>query len=97
MLKRSGIILLAVVLALCCSRLDWRGQASSKTEWEYKVTYIDVRSGAGVLLSYESQYEEQLNKLGAQGWELVNMEPTSHGNSGDAITRFICTFKRAKS
>jgi hypothetical protein len=41
--------------------------------FEYLNTYVDAVESSG---TYQSQLvEEQLNKLGQEGWELVNMTP----------------------
>lgn len=48
--------------------------------WEYKVKYLDERHDT----------EEELNQLGAMGWELVGFEPD--GSWSKASLKYI--FKR---
>ncbi len=57
--------------------------------WEYKTIVID---GKGFFRS-EFDLEEELNKLGNDGWELVTMvSPIAYAWGG--TVRLVATFKR---
>lgn len=54
------------------------------SQWEYQVK--------SYLLVGDDQYlTEELNKLGSQGWQLVNCTSTHKGG------KILCTFTRKKS
>jgi hypothetical protein len=48
-------------------------------KWEYKSIPI-IRSYAGVVA-----HEPQLNKLGAEGWELIAIVSACEGNAGTTV------------
>ena len=60
-------------------------QRAQQTRWEYKVLYVP-----GV----RSMSEEAMNKLGAQGWELVTYQAIN--NEGGTIGAGNYFFKRAR-
>ncbi len=84
MLKKriSLVILVAVVLV---SLTGWTAYTqkdkSSNPRWEYKA----------IGLSSISVDDNQLNTLGAQGWEFVGLYPVANGTGGDYYI-----FKRRK-
>jgi len=59
---------LTILALLTCLAVFALGatKVSPKITWEYKVIYHDY---------YKA--DEELNKLGGEGWELVAVEPTS--------------------
>ena len=61
-------------------------QRAVQTNWEYKVLYVP-----GV----RSMSEDVMNKLGAQGWELVTYQAIN--NEGGTIGAGNYFFKRARS
>lgn len=67
--KKSFLITLAIGMLIfaCISILGWshHSQAASKISWEYK--YLSPGDNM--------QAEKQLNELGAQGWELIEILP----------------------
>ena len=58
-------------------------------QWEYKTMKMDTTGFLGGLLNIEA-FDERLNELGEQGWELVAAFDTnqSHGASREAIAVF---------
>jgi hypothetical protein len=84
--------------------------------WEYLTTFVeaDAEREADYLEQTRSWKEgiprntpeamiPQMNALGAQGWELVHMQPTNVGRNKDVLTTanermwtsmYFCVFKR---
>lgn len=66
------------------------GGDSKDVKWEYKVVRTDAFRDAGYKEDFAAKYlvvsEDQINELGAQGWELVNAfteVETAHPNYGN--------------
>ena len=57
-------------------------------KWEYKAVNLGVtfKTGEGAM----KMIQEECNKLGEQGWELVNFQ------NYDLATKFMLVFKRPK-
>jgi len=75
------IVCMTVFVCISVLGLGNRGHASSKVVWEYKVTPVE-----------QSGPEPTLNKLGADGWELVQVISNDQLNAYGGY--FL--FKRAK-
>ena len=92
---------------------------SSMDKWEYLTTFIFANAETQDIKDYikkhwpEGRTEKfapealipRLNDLGAQGWELVRIEPVSVGKNSDVLTHgdagtktwtnaYFCAFKR---
>jgi len=88
-MKQSGII--AIVFVVGCATGGVAAQlvvppvraGTSPTRWEYQCTEAERRP---------EEITGTLNKLGAQGWELVSAAP--RGYSG-AVTGYMLCAKRA--
>jgi hypothetical protein len=88
-MKHNGII--AIVFVVGCATGGVAAQlvvppvraGTSPTRWEYQCAVADSEDNAVV---------PTLNKLGAEGWELVNTAP--HGTSGYVRSYLLCA-KRA--
>jgi len=86
---RTRIWLVMMVAAVLFGLIGWTGfgqKAQRSTTWEYKVVYVP---GARNLS------EEAMNKMGAQGWELITFQPIN--NEGGTIGAGNYFFKRARS
>ncbi len=86
---RTNWLVLAIAAIALFGLIGWtsHAQSSSKTTFEYQIVTI-----------LQSQASEELNALGAQGWELVTMEQDlllETKNSRDYYYRKYF-FKRAK-
>ncbi|QEK12387.1 DUF4177 domain-containing protein [Crassaminicella thermophila] len=57
-------------------------------KWEYKIINLRAKGVTNLVLSKED--EEELNKLGDEGWELVSSVPTVNGRT------ICCMLKREK-
>jgi hypothetical protein len=64
--KSLGAFVLFLAAALCASNWGGRAQVPARRTWEYKM----VTAQYGVVPA--SLGEEELNRLGAEGWELVD-------------------------
>lgn len=87
-MKSKSLWLLIAMFAIIVVFAGWTVYAQrsgsstiQKTIWEYKVVYKHMS-------------EQELNQLGAQGWELVQYDPGVRG--GDASTLESFLFKRIK-
>ena len=87
--KANWSLLVAVVVLFCLG--GWASSAqsenapsnsSSRVVWEYKT-----------IIGNRALREDQLNELGAQGWELVMFDDGERGNGSFKGTYY---FKRAK-
>jgi hypothetical protein len=76
---------LCILALICISVAIWarQGQASSRVVWEYKV--VTVSQGI------DQNAEVMLNKLGSEGWELVQMNSYKGG-----LPEGVYFLKRAK-
>jgi hypothetical protein len=75
-MKKRIFLALCVVatLALCIAATTgrWQKKAAARQIWEYKLSYINLK---------DENREKELNKLGADGWELVMAERSElYGN-----------------
>lgn len=57
-------------------------------KWEYKILNLKTKGVTNLVLSKED--EEELNKLGDEGWEVVASAPTVNGRT------ICCILKREK-
>lgn len=58
--------------------------------FEYKVINYVLKSGFTMNKFNSQAFEEELNKLGLEGWELVNAIPQAEGyGATKAITLFL--------
>ena len=88
-MKHNGII--ALVFVVGCATGGVAAQlvvppvraGTSPTRWEYKCAHAEFDADGGVTA--------KLNKLGAEGWELVSMAP--HGAA--YVTAYTLCTKRA--
>lgn len=55
-------------------------------KWEYKILNLRAKGVTNLVLSKED--EQELNKLGDEGWELVSTAPTVNGRT------ICCIMKR---
>ncbi len=61
-------------------------------KWEYKVLKMDTVSFWGGL-KVDDDLEQQMNKLGEQGWEMARILPVETNESTTAVAIF---FKRER-
>lgn len=62
--------------------------------WEYKTFQYNKRNFFGGALKMDtSEFTDQLNKLGSEGWELVSVAPNPVGWHNQGV---IVVFKRAR-
>lgn len=90
-LKSAGV-LAVVLLAAVSSASSWggRAQAPARKTWEYRV--VTAQYGAVPA----SLGEEELNRLGAEGWELVDTR-SLHSKAGEVTqNRTDYFFKRLR-
>jgi predicted negative regulator of RcsB-dependent stress response len=82
------IVIAAVVLLglVGWTGFEQRSQRAAQAAWEYKVIYVP---GARNLS------EEAMNKMGAQGWELITFQAIN--NEGGTIGAGNYFFKRART
>lgn len=57
-------------------------------KWEYKILNLRAKGVTNLVLSKED--EQELNKQGDEGWELVSSAPTVNGRT------ICCIMKREK-
>ena len=63
-------------------------------KWEYKTVKLDTTTWIGSGNIEETQLDDQMNRLGNEGWELVSALDT---NATGGISKYIVTiFKRKK-
>ena len=62
---------------------------SSNRRWEYHTVLLRRHSTDGWSAHEPEVLDEQLNRLGSEGWELVNVIPIPTTNIG-----FLAVFKR---
>ena len=60
------------------------------TRWEYTQLRVDLKGFWGVNLP--DGYIDELNRLGDQGWELVELIPLDYGVQGTVSV--VCLLKR---
>lgn len=88
-----------------------------KEQWEYLTTFVEAKASSKDIKNYiKENFDKKprkhspeamipdLNKLGAQGWELINMEPVAEvGGKEDILMAgegrkwtsvYFCVFKR---
>lgn len=63
-------------------------------KWEYKTMKVQTKGFTGGILEIES-FDEQLNRLGQEGWELVSTFVTTAGSG--ASREAVAIFKRPKA
>jgi len=67
-------------------------------KWEYKSLEFSLEPGKGILGTFKlnlSKFDEEMNQMGEEGWELVNTMTTSEGRG--TTTQIVSVFKRLKS
>ena len=63
-------------------------------QWEYKILKYEIDRGFIDVSIDEHKWEEEINILGKDGWELINSYST---NDTDGMTNHVLmTFKREK-
>lgn len=60
-------------------------------QWAYKTIKVITKGFLGGIVDIE-EFEEELNRMGYEGWELVSTFDTSQGNG--ASREVVCVFKR---
>jgi hypothetical protein len=93
------ILVVACALAAGSSAVIWSGSpapaaqpAAKRPQWEYAVYYHGDLMALG-----EKTINQNLTKLGGQGWELVAVTPGVRGDKGeDVSTQTTYFFKRLK-
>jgi hypothetical protein len=91
-MMNSKIRLIAIAAIVLFGLVGWTGygqkqpQRAPRIIWEYKVQFVP-----GV----RNMSEEMMNKLGAQGWELVTFQAIN--NEGGTIGAGNYFFKRART
>ncbi|HYE09430.1 MAG TPA: DUF4177 domain-containing protein [Patescibacteria group bacterium] len=57
--------------------------------WEYKTIKVNTKGFAGGILEIQ-EFDNELNKMGSEGWELVSCFDTnqSHGSSREVVAVF---------
>lgn len=82
-----GALLIAMLIAS-----NWGGQAQGPTKrtWEYKLVTMQYGSVPPFIS------EQELNKLGAEGWELVQARHTDFQQGGIRQHRADYYFKRVR-
>jgi hypothetical protein len=88
---KTKVWLLCIAAVILFGLVGWTGfgqrsQRASLITWEYKVMYVP---GARNLS------EEAMNKMGAQGWELITFQAIN--NEGGTIGAGNYFFKRART
>lgn len=78
--KLYAILMLVVVTLLCLVAWTEQGQSVPKVTWEYKV----VISNTATFM----QEEQMLNQRGAEGWELIQVEPSPGKFPGEGYYYF---------
>ncbi len=63
-------------------------------KWEYKSIKVQTKGFAGGIVDIE-EFDEQLNRLGQEGWELVSSFVTTQGSGSSREA--VATFKRPKA
>lgn len=87
-------------------------------QWEYLTMFVQANAGRGPIREYvQKRFNRkprrhspesmipQLDTLGAQGWELVHMQPVARVgrnedvqlNTDDWSSQYFCVFKRRKA
>ncbi|HEX8722752.1 MAG TPA: DUF4177 domain-containing protein [Pyrinomonadaceae bacterium] len=89
-MRHRWLWVLGLVMAAALSLVDWGGKAQTpaRKTWEYKVV---IQYGVNPMSP--SLGEADLNKLGAEGWELVE---TRAGSVGPGQVRTDYVFKRVR-
>ena len=91
-MMKTKIRLIAIAAIVLFGLVGWTGYGQRQPQrvpqitWEYKVQYVP-----GV----RNMSEEMMNKLGAQGWELVTYQAIN--NEGGTIGAGNYFFKRARA
>ena len=80
----------AVVIALLAAGWGSRAQVSARKTWEYKV--VTAQYGA----QPASLGEQELNRYGAEGWELVETRSMAFPQGGTNQYRTDYFFKRLR-
>ena len=89
---KALLVISLVVTLLSFASLGGRAQGPQRKTWEYKVV-VEQYGAQPATLS-----EQQMNKLGAEGWELVDTRvvPFQLQQGGSAQYRTDYHFTRAK-
>ena len=81
-MKQKAYLVLVMLAVLCT--VGWTGYSQKKNEpgatWEFTTAHN----------------EEEANKLGAQGWDLVTVRSDIHVREGSGFSRPIYHLKRAR-
>lgn len=71
--KRKGLLIALAVTALCCV-IGWTGYAQrtggGRVQWEYNILFLPDLAALELV-----ETRKQLDRLGAEGWELVQAPP----------------------
>ncbi|HEX8774896.1 MAG TPA: hypothetical protein VF735_15085 [Pyrinomonadaceae bacterium] len=82
-ISRKIIAIGLLLLALCAAGWTY-GQRAGRVQWEYKV----------VTLKADAAIPNDLNKFGAEGWELIGFNIVSEGDKYGQVGNYY--FKRPK-
>jgi hypothetical protein len=63
-------------------------------QWEYKSLKINTHGFAGGILDTD-KFDQLLNEMGREGWEMVVAFDTNYGQGGSR--EVVATFKRERS
>lgn len=91
-MRHKSMLAIAVLVVCLILAMSWggRAQSQSKVTWEYKV--VEAQYGA----TPPTMSERDMNKLGAEGWELVGTRFIQFPQGGSTQYRTDYYFKRAR-
>jgi hypothetical protein len=91
-MRHKLLLAIAVLVVGLILAMNWGGRAQSQSTvtWEYKV--VEQLYGA----TPPSMSEREMNKLGAEGWELVGTRFVQFPQGGSTQYRTDYYFKRAR-
>ncbi len=88
--KSIGAVILLLAAVLFASNWGGRAQVPARKTWEYKM--VTAQYGAVPA----SLSEQELNRLGAEGWELVDTRSLHSNAGGTTQNRTDYFFKRLR-
>ena len=87
----KNLMLVAVLALVCVVGWSVRAQSSAKVTWEYKVI-----TSYGPSMTNPPTNVPELNKVGAEGWELLTIRSGEFPKQGSGQYKTDYFFKRAK-